>query len=405
MPGRQSVQEGGLFGPALGGLVILVSLVVLPLWFREEPRFGLALLGAYIALRGTIRRNPSAHRWACKLERSAAATYLSLLLVEISLIAFGVGAHPQSYENPWPSIRGLFAESPRMGFRNTPGWRGTFDNGLVQAAIAINSRGDRDDEPGAGDPKRERVLLLGDSLAFGYGLSRPETIERRIETLSGGAYDIYNLGTIAYSVSHIIEKLRANDWWEGSAAVYLFSNTDLADLPLDHYAVYEGYLVRRYHPDGKPRSEDELRKEMALWLSRHDRKPRSFRFNRIVTLHTIRGQIEDMLRRDARDSWPGHYTPQTIAGAVEKTQTLRDVASKRAERFFVVIIPNLAEARKRTYANSTTRYMEALRTAGIELIEVRDRLNTKDYFAVDRHLTPTGARIVAEAILERLDQD
>jgi len=132
-----------LFGPALGALIILVCLVVLPLWFHKEPSFGLALLGAYIALRGTIRRHPGANQWARKLELSAVATYLALLLIEIGLTAL---AHPQSYRNPWHSIRGLFAADPRMGFRNTPGWRGTFDNGLLQAAIAINSRGDRDDE-------------------------------------------------------------------------------------------------------------------------------------------------------------------------------------------------------------------------------------------------------------------
>ena len=70
--------------------------------------------------------------------------------------------------------------------------------------------------------------------------------------------------------------------------------------------------------------------------------------------------------------------------------------------FGVVIVPTSGEATHQRYASYSSAYLSALRQAGIEVVELLDRLSGDDYFTHDCHLNPAGARKAAKAIVEAL---
>ncbi len=73
----------------------------------------------------------------------------------------------------------LILEEP-IGYRNAPGLEGEFWG----APVSINSLGMRDREVDAQPADHEfRVLLLGDSVPFGLGVSYEDSIPHRLEEL------------------------------------------------------------------------------------------------------------------------------------------------------------------------------------------------------------------------------
>ncbi|HEX4924020.1 MAG TPA: SGNH/GDSL hydrolase family protein [Bdellovibrionales bacterium] len=81
-----------------------------------------------------------------------------------------------------------------LGWANIEGYEGP---GEIGEHIVINSQGLRGRaEP---DPSREHVLLLGDSVAFGYGVNEGETIADELERLMP-EYQVVNAAVSGYSL-------------------------------------------------------------------------------------------------------------------------------------------------------------------------------------------------------------
>jgi hypothetical protein len=83
---------------------------------------------------------------------------------------------------------------PTLGWRNVPNWTATTHG----YRLSINSRGLRDREHSYKKPPGvRRVLVLGDSFAWGYGVGDrnifPEVLERRFES-SGRNWQVINTG-------------------------------------------------------------------------------------------------------------------------------------------------------------------------------------------------------------------
>jgi hypothetical protein len=88
----------------------------------------------------------------------------------------------------------LLREDPVVGLRHVPGFRGRLGSNRYDTAIAINSEGYRDREyPPRGSAYR--VLGLGDSFAFGYGVEEPDCYLARMEAMAAGrGVEVINAG-------------------------------------------------------------------------------------------------------------------------------------------------------------------------------------------------------------------
>jgi hypothetical protein len=81
-------------------------------------------------------------------------------------------------------MEGLLREDPVVGVRHVPGFRGRLRAGAYDVGVAINPRAIAIASTAARGAAF-RVLGLGDSFAFGYGVEEPESYLSRLEAMLG----------------------------------------------------------------------------------------------------------------------------------------------------------------------------------------------------------------------------
>jgi hypothetical protein len=78
----------------------------------------------------------------------------------------------------------FFRPDPRLGWALREGWKGPFALPHRTTRVEISPQGLRDVvRPPHAAPGKKRVLVLGDSFGFGFGVEREETFESRLESL------------------------------------------------------------------------------------------------------------------------------------------------------------------------------------------------------------------------------
>ncbi|MCK6555439.1 GDSL-type esterase/lipase family protein [Candidatus Binatia bacterium] len=77
----------------------------------------------------------------------------------------------------------MFAPDARLGFRLTPNFRGEISIGSERLPIEVNSLGLRNREIGPRRSGALRLLVLGDSFVFGYGVSADATLAAVLERM------------------------------------------------------------------------------------------------------------------------------------------------------------------------------------------------------------------------------
>jgi len=372
----------------------------------------LLLIGIAAILFGALRRGSWSWKVFTRFGLVVFSVYSTLLAGEV-IVAI-VSPHARSDSNAAASLKGMFRLSNSTGFDLTPNWRGTFDDGVVKAQIAINSLSARDDEPSEEKSGKAitRILLIGDSFTFGYCLNQSETIDKQIERLSKQSVDAYNIGVNGYGPGEILEKLRSTKWWSGSDVFYLFFCNDLRDdnYRPGQYTVYAGHVVPKFHSNGEPYVEQQYR-NMISAASRNgsfqgDGREYGKLIKSLLLLDRLRRRTAILLGSDdgLLDGSAHRYNLKYIEKVVEYTRMMKEVAGSRGSMFHTVIVPSKGETAFRRYASFTQAYVDQVRAAGIDVIELRDRLSPKDYFPHDGHFNPDGAAVAARVILESLNQ-
>lgn len=93
--------------------------------------------------------------------------------------------------------------SPGIGHEHQPGTSAH----LMGADVSINSTGQRDRDFVSPKPtKTVRILMLGDSLTFGWGVPQDQTVPKRLEALlnasgNGRTYEVVNAGVGNYNLA------------------------------------------------------------------------------------------------------------------------------------------------------------------------------------------------------------
>lgn len=327
--------------------------------------------------------------------------YLAAVLADVVALAMDPPLRP-----PGASLHGMFCVDDRTGFRLTPGWHGYFDNGVDRAEYRINSRGHRDDEPLAAG--RQRLLLIGDSFAFGYRLDQSETVDKQIEAFTDGAIDAYNLGVQGYGPPAILESLKRCEWLDATDVVYLFFNNDLRDdnlLPDSGLTCFDGYLVPKCKMDGSRYTDSEYRDRIRN-LTRPT-GPQGIAFAREIVklshLKALLGWVTPPTIHLLDRQGPGDFKAENVDRAYGFTAAMREVASQRGMDFHVVLVPTPGETRQGRYAGLVDAYVDKLRGGGFHVIDLLGHLPESAYFPPpDIHITAGGAKRAAEVIVKGL---
>lgn len=164
-------------------LFVAAGLLLAATALRSAPIFPCIAVGvALLGVRHVLPRGPARHGW-----RSVwASTALCTVSIGLALTVLEVGARLLLPPEP-PAHADYLMPDPEAIFTLKPHTHMVYDNRKVkwrdfdEFTIDISREGLRDKEHGAKKDNEYRILLLGDSHAFGYGVQAPETISQRLE--------------------------------------------------------------------------------------------------------------------------------------------------------------------------------------------------------------------------------
>ncbi|MBK6940487.1 MAG: hypothetical protein IPH13_09850 [Planctomycetes bacterium] len=162
----------------------------------------------------------------------------SSVLLELALRWRGEVDHYRIEPTAGSSAESVFVTDPLLKWRYAPGFRGRFTHPeFAGEAFVINARGYRDAEwPTERDPNEYRVLVLGDSLTTGLGVTRDEAFPARLEATLAARVKrpvrVFNAGVSGYGpgeealvLHELAESLRPN-----LVIVAFYDGNDLEDV-------------------------------------------------------------------------------------------------------------------------------------------------------------------------------
>jgi lysophospholipase L1-like esterase len=167
---------------------------------------------------------------------------------------------------------------PHRGWRQIPGRRVRFRRYDFDTHVTINEDGFRGPRvPRERVPGRSRLLLLGDSFAFGHGVEDDETSAALLSRLLPNT-DVVNLGVAGYSTDQELLQLREMGLsWHPDIVALMFCPNDLLDN--GKATAWGIYWKPRFLLQG-----DSLRLERATLPSR---VPFSMRLTRELNRHFV----------------------------------------------------------------------------------------------------------------------
>lgn len=171
---------------------------------------------------------------------------------------------------------GLYAATPDGGVTLQAGYRGTLQMGpgAPTTVVAVNELGMRGAAIGQKQPGERRVLVVGDSLVFGYGVEAEQALPARLEQ---GLVDaavpctVGNGGIPSFGPSHAIARMaRLDAPFDADAFVICtYLGNDPIDDQVTRRSVYNGLLVQGAIARLVPvswRTRLAYRSRAALWL-------------------------------------------------------------------------------------------------------------------------------------------
>jgi hypothetical protein len=297
--------------------------------------------------------------------------------------------------------RGIHVSSTGYGWIGRPCAMAEMGGGRV----SLNGRGFRGRElvvPKPGD--RTRVVVLGDSIAFGFGVSDeqafPEILDARDNGIEAGNFSVQGYGPGQELLVLQRDGLRVDP---DVVVLAVCLRNDFADAVLP-VALYNGITPRPYFrvvgkrlvlEDPMPRSAAA---HVVSWLSDYSQL-----YNRASAQLTARPEpAEENWRRRKQEALrdEDYVLRLTVSLLMEMDRVCRE----RGISFLVASFPNGVDFAGEPPLHA--RFHELLSRAGIRVVDFRTRFNALGVKPADvalddtGHLSPRGHALVAE-VLER----
>ena len=308
-----------------------------------------------------------------KIAVSTTSLLLTLLALEIGLRLYGYNP----FRDGQSAGDSMFRTSayPDLKYELTPGFSG--------ASIQINSQGFRGPEPSS-DPSAKRVIVLGDSIAFGNFLNWDDTfsnqVQRRLHS-DRPAVDVLDLGVGGYDVIQEVAllEIRGLKYHPDLVVVaYCLNDISIASVSLDHIdrmrSQQRSLLYRSRLAQFVSTNVEKIRTKR--WLS-HMNHPEVFHReyeHQIDTIGDDEVELLDQMKNAPR--WPSTtwYGDRDRVGRLRFAfRRLADISKKNGFSVVVMTVP-LLTGDAETYTHRAAHRiveMEA-RRAGFDTIELMD---------------------------------
>jgi lysophospholipase L1-like esterase len=341
----------------------------------------------------------SARRRAADAGIVLAAMLAALPLAEVVLRVAAPRRLPSQEQIRGFVLKGMYIADERAGYRPAPNFSGRIERRGYVTEFSTDSLGLRGDELGPKD--RPRVLALGDSFTWGWGVPQGEEWIRwagkEIEQRGGPAVETVNGGVNGYGTDNALARLEDLGPAIAPDLVLLgFFANDYTDNVLgarDIYTVREGYLFDLF--SHRYLQENALARESHLYrlLTTAWETFRVRRLGGVPSARPVKNFTEAEFRRGME------LSEQYIL-------RMREVAGSLGARFAVVWLPADVYALDRQRAEDIPLQWELqqrILAAGIpsldlfQVVAAEARVDAL-YLADDGHLSLRGNRVVGRAV-------
>ncbi|MEM7350220.1 MAG: GDSL-type esterase/lipase family protein [Acidobacteriota bacterium] len=302
----------------------------------------------------------------------------------------------------------FWAYHPTFGWHHRPDQQGYVQLGDERIAVRFNGRGLRDrDYPDERVADKNRILVLGDSFAWGYGVAQEETFSERLEATLPDV-EVINAGVSGYSTDQELRWLEAEGlrYQPDLVILTMAGNDDTLNRRSIAYFVYpkpffllgtDGALELRNVP--VPRAS--LSRRVAYQVSR-----------RSALLKLAVDRSAQLARRARRPTRPGIEAAasgapkpaEPFALTVALVERIRRAAAGGGARLLLVTTPMYSSPdAPGTYAE----FLITLRARGLQVLDV-EALEGFSPEAMrlpnDGHWNSTGHAFVAARLTEMITE-
>lgn len=261
-----------------------------------------------------------------------------------------------------------------------------------------------------------RIVLLGDSLTFGSGVNDEDTFGRQLERIlnaraGGRRYQVINAACASWGTAHHLVFLEETGFkFRPDLVLMAFHDDDPKDNRVSGFFALDA--------DGRPERKPARRQTVSVvkrvtamipgyaWLAQHSHLFSALRLRLASWVKQFRAgdrtntDFLDAGRKRPAAVWPEADWKLTAA----LLERVRDRAREEGAAFALLHAPfprynRAVEARYAAMA-------EALKVPHLELIDLLAAATPDgpNYFPANRHFTPRGNRLIAEALARFLDR-
>ncbi len=314
--------------------------------------------------------------------------------------------------------RWFYASHPAIGFTMNPEFRGRFRLPEFDTRVAISSLGIRDREHGPRAEGTRRIVVLGDSYTFGWGVEAGERyvdrLEDRLNGTEAGRWDVVKAGINAYGTREQAAWLRGHGWdLEPDLVLVQFCmGNDFSDNEAAGYHVADGYLVANRDV---PAPADTARTTLLGSVKRWARERSHLYVLVRDRTRALRAVDENGAGRPSELPDFNRSVDDGLPATVRFLREIAEDARRRAVPVLVVIVPmrhQLYESRAADPAileHPNRAIVAACEEAGLATFDLlpgfRDRVargSARLYFRVDRHWTRDGHRLAGDLLHDEL---
>jgi hypothetical protein len=317
---------------------------------------------------------------------------IALLLAEgLTRIFFDEAVQPRFVIDAGYGVR---ANKPNVTTRH-------YVPGDYEVRITTNSAGMRGQKeyPVARVPGKRRILMLGDSFPFGYGVEDQDVVSAVLETLLNagsktGGYEVVNLSVSGFGQAEelVTWEKRGRAYRPDVVVLFYFDNDPGNNSVSGLYGLAaDGTLTRtgRSFLPGTNLQDYMLGFAPTRWLFEHSEAWNLIR-------HRLSSLVQEYLMRKQGLSSYDDKNPQVVALTRALLRQMATAITGDGAQLVFVLIPG---SRTNMSCNFplTTAEVQAL---GASLVDGREYLSQSDSYTHDLHWRPIGHRKTAERLAE-----
>jgi hypothetical protein len=292
-----------------------------------------------------------------------------------------------------------------LGFFNTPNHTTVFSNPEFTTIVTTNSAGFRDDETSLQHPD---VLLLGDSIGFGWGVEKDQTVEAQLEKLLG--VRVLNLSVSGYGT--IQEAILFERWLalhpddhQTRLAIFLFYRNDLNENVQPYFALYPNLFKAGNKVVASAATPGDFRDWLAACRREMTRGPARYSYVADYALdvwHKITGAAPALSPIPFMEGFARVDDPIEAFQLI--TSQIKNVAEQRGMRVLFAYVPSINSFEQHDDDRVAAFVRETSLAQGFAYTDLHAVLTSGDYYHLDDHLRPAGQEKIARQLQKVIEE-